>query len=133
MKTVTKFALALGLLVFAGYVGVWLRYMKASRPGMAHVDRGKVSWCLLDEATDTSILLVNGICVARGSLELYIDGNWIVGNCWSDGKGRIFAGNLTNNWVSIDWYDTFVQCPRPIRKMINFRRMKTFVDFRNEK
>lgn len=122
--------LALALVVFIGYIGAKLRFANTTNRVPTQIEVGSVLWRQLDVASDTSELLIDGVCVAQGSIELYMDNNVILGVCGKESEWRIFSIDLSSKRNQLDWYDDIIQCPRHIRKTIDFARMSTFEDFK---
>lgn len=122
----------IGIMV-AVYIGIRLRYRLEANQRTRCIYIGNIKWQQIDRASDLSELFIDEKCLARGSIELYVDGNSVIGNCWIGDDKKIFIGDLSVGSNSLQWYDSILQCPAEIRKAIKFERMKTFEDFRRRR
>ena len=112
------------------YIGIKLRYSFATDRSSNCIYIGNIKWQQIDKASDLSELSMDEKCLVSGCIELYVDGNSVIGNCWIGDDGKIFIGDIYKDADSLQWYKNILQCPAEIRKTIKFERMKTFEDFK---
>lgn len=132
MKRVYVALFGVIVIMLAGYVGIKLRYCLSTVQSTKCIYIGKMKWQQIDRASDLSELSFDEKCLARGCIELYVEGDSVIGNCWVGDEKRIFIGALSNGSEPLRWYDSILQCPVEIRKTIKFERMKTFEDYRRK-
>ena len=119
-------------IMLAGYVGIKLRYGFLTGQSTKCIYIGKMKWQQIDRASDLSELSFDEKRLARGCIELYVEGDSVIGNCWVGDDKKIFIGDISNGSGSLRWYDSILQCPVEIRERIKFEHMKTFDDYRRK-
>ena len=87
---------------------------------------------MVDAASDTSELLIDGTRVAYGSIEMYDKNGLLLGYCWKDGTEEVklfmvdSASSATN---SIVWYDDIITALKKGMPRFDSSKCGTFLDF----
>ena len=123
-------------LLVLGAISVVRIVQESSSPGSMLSGRsmriGRVVWRLVDAASDTSELLIDGTRVAYGSIEMYDKDGLLLGYCWADGteNAKLFmvdsALSATN---SIVLYDDMITALRKGMPRFDSSKCGTFLDF----
>ena len=128
-------AAGLALLVLGGFLAV--RIMReSSSPGSTLSGRsirmGRVVWRLVDAASDTSELLIDGTRVAYGSIEMCDKDGLLLGYCWADGteNAKLFmVDSALSSTNSIVWFDDIITALKKGMPRFDSSKCGTFLDF----
>ena len=135
--TIKKMSLSAGLAAFVlSGIFVFRIVHESSSPGSmlsgCSIRIGRVVWRMVDAASDTSELLIDGTRVAYGSIEMCDKNGLLLGYCWKDGteEAKLFmvdsASSATN---SIVWYDDMITALRKGMPRFDSSKCGTFLDF----
>lgn len=134
IKKTSLFA-GLALLAFGGFLVARIM-QESSSPGSMLSGRsiriGRVVWRLVDAASDTSELLIDGTRVAYGSIEMYDKNGLLLGYCWQNGmeEAKLFMLDSTLSATnSIVWYDDIITALRKGMPRFDSSKCGTFLDF----
>lgn len=97
---------------------------------------GRVVWRLIDASSDTSELLIDGVRVAYGSIEMYDKHGLLLGYCWTNGteKAKLFMVDSSLSATnSVVWYDDIITALGHGMPRFDSSKCGTFVDFTRQR